>query len=143
MNSGYEKPAGPTIFVISGPNLSSNIINKYMIKFYTQRAFHKVQEHPTRSSDEDIMTVRSWWLPMNSGYEQPARPTIFVIYGHNLSSNIITIYLTEFETHIYFHRVQEHPKRSLDEEIMTVRSWRLPMNSGYEQPAGPTVFVIL
>ena len=26
MNSGYEQPACPTIFVISGPNMSSNII---------------------------------------------------------------------------------------------------------------------
>ena len=30
MNSGYEQPVGPTIFVISGPNMSSNIIKLYM-----------------------------------------------------------------------------------------------------------------
>ena len=33
MNSGYEQPIGPTIFVISGPNMSSNIINMYMDGF--------------------------------------------------------------------------------------------------------------
>ena len=26
----------------------------------TQWAFHKVQEHPNRSSDEEVMTFRSW-----------------------------------------------------------------------------------
>ena len=25
MNSGYEQPAGPTVFVIYGPNMSSNV----------------------------------------------------------------------------------------------------------------------
>ena len=30
MSSGYEQPAGPTIFVIYGPNVSSNIINIYI-----------------------------------------------------------------------------------------------------------------
>ena len=33
MNSGYEQPAGPTFFVISGPNMSSNIIKLYMDEF--------------------------------------------------------------------------------------------------------------
>ena len=30
MNSGYEKPAVPTILVISRPNMSSNIIQIYI-----------------------------------------------------------------------------------------------------------------
>ena len=59
MNSGYEQPTGPTVFVISRPNLISNIIKLYMDGFYTQRAFHRVQEHPKRSNEE-IMTVRNW-----------------------------------------------------------------------------------
>ena len=33
MNSGYEQPVGPTIFMIYGPNLSSNIIKLYMNGF--------------------------------------------------------------------------------------------------------------
>ena len=33
MNSGYEQPVGPTIFVIVGPNMSSNIIKLYMDGF--------------------------------------------------------------------------------------------------------------
>ena len=50
MNGGYEQPAGPTVFMIFGPNMSSNIIKLYMDRFYTQRAFHRVQENPKRSS---------------------------------------------------------------------------------------------
>ena len=33
MNSGYEQPVGPIVFVIYGPNLSSNIIKLYMNGF--------------------------------------------------------------------------------------------------------------
>ena len=55
---------------------------------------------------------------MNNGYEQLAGPTVFVIYGPNMSSNIIKLSQRDF------HRVQEHQKRSLDEEIKTIRSWR-------------------
>ena len=40
MNSDYEQPAGPTIFVIYGPNMSSKIIKLYMDGFLTQRYFH-------------------------------------------------------------------------------------------------------
>ena len=34
MNSGYEQPAGPTVFVISGP---TNSIKLYINGLYTQR----------------------------------------------------------------------------------------------------------
>ena len=33
MNNGYGQLAGPTIFVISEPNMSSNIIKPYMDGF--------------------------------------------------------------------------------------------------------------
>ena len=56
-------------------------------------AFHRVQEHSKRSSDEEIMTVRSWRLPMNNGYEQPIGPTVYVLFGPNMSSNIIKLYI--------------------------------------------------
>ena len=96
MNSGYEQPAGPTIFVIYRPNMSSNIINLYMDGFWTQRSFHRFQEHPKRSSNKEIMTVRIWRLPMNNGYVQLAGPTVFMISGHNISSNIIKLYMDGF-----------------------------------------------
>ena len=47
-------------FLISGPNISSTFIILYMGVFLTQWAFHRVQEHPNRSSDEGDMTFRSW-----------------------------------------------------------------------------------
>ena len=59
--------------------MSSNIINIYMDGFYTQRALHRVQEHLKRSSDEEIMTIRSWRLPMNSDYEQNLQGLLFFI----------------------------------------------------------------
>ena len=76
--------------------MSSNIIKIYLNGFYTQMDFHRVQEHPKRSSNEEIMTVRIWRLPMNSGYERPAGPTIFMISGPTLSSNFINIYMNIF-----------------------------------------------
>ena len=33
MNSDYEQLAGPTVFMIYGPNMSSNIIKIYMDGF--------------------------------------------------------------------------------------------------------------
>ena len=48
------------IFMISGTNMSSNFIKIYMDGFLTQWSFHRVQEHPNRSSDEEVMTFRSW-----------------------------------------------------------------------------------
>ena len=39
------------------------------------------------------MTVQSWRLPINSGYEQQAGPTVFMIFGPNMSSNIIKLYM--------------------------------------------------
>ena len=40
--------------------MSSNIIMMSIGEFLTQWAFHRVQEHPNRSSDEGDMTFRSW-----------------------------------------------------------------------------------
>ena len=60
MNSDYEQnQQGLLFFMIYGHNMSSNFINLYMDGFYTQRDFHRVQEHPKRSSDEEIMTIQS------------------------------------------------------------------------------------
>ena len=39
---------------------ASNILLRNMNVFLTQWAFHRVQEHPNRSSDEGDMTFRSW-----------------------------------------------------------------------------------
>ena len=58
MNSVYEQnQEGLLFFMIFGPNMSFNIIKLYMDRFWTQRGFQRVQEHPKRSLDEEIMTI--------------------------------------------------------------------------------------
>ena len=60
MNSDYEhNQQGLLFFVIYGPNIGSNFIKLYMYGFFTQRSFHVVQEYSKRSSNEEIMAVRS------------------------------------------------------------------------------------
>ena len=41
--------------------MSSNFIKLSMDEFLTQWDLHRVQEHLKRSSDEEVMTFRSWW----------------------------------------------------------------------------------
>ena len=41
-----------------------------------------------------------------------------------MSSNLNKLYIDGFLTQWAFHRVKEHPNRSLDEGVMTFRSWR-------------------
>ena len=62
---------------------------------------------------------------MNSDYEHNKQGLLFfMISGPNMSSNFIKLYMDGFWTQRDFHINQEHPKWSLDEEIMTIRSWR-------------------
>ena len=56
-NDGYLQ--GLLFFVIFGMNMSSNFIKISMDGFLTQWAFHRVLEHPNRSSDKKVMTFRS------------------------------------------------------------------------------------
>ena len=46
--------------------MSSNCIKLYMDGFYTQRAFHRVQEHPNQSLDEKVMAIQNWRPRINS-----------------------------------------------------------------------------
>ena len=57
-NYGYLQ--GLQFFIIYGMNMSSTFIKLSIDGFFTQWAFHRVQEHPNRSSDEEVMTFRSW-----------------------------------------------------------------------------------
>ena len=41
-----------------------------------------------------------------------------------MSFNFNKLYIDRFLTQWTFHRVQEHPKQSLDEGVMTFRNWR-------------------
>ena len=40
--------------------MSSNLNKLYIDGFLTQWDFHRVKEYPNRSSDEGVMTFRSW-----------------------------------------------------------------------------------
>ena len=40
--------------------MSSNLNKLYIDGFLTQWDFHRIKEHPNRSSDEGVMTFRSW-----------------------------------------------------------------------------------
>ena len=54
-NYGYLQ--GLLFFMISEINMSSNFIKLYMDGCFTQWDFHRVQEHPKRSSNEEVMTL--------------------------------------------------------------------------------------
>ena len=58
----------------------------------------------------------------NYGYLQGL--LFFMISRTNMSSNFIKIFMDGFLTQWDFYRVQEHPKQSLDEGVMTFQSWR-------------------
>ena len=58
----------------------------------------------------------------NYGYLQGL--LFFMTSGTNMSSNFIKIFIDEFLTQWAFHIVQEHPKQSSGEGVMTFRSWR-------------------
>ena len=108
--------------------MSSHLIKLSINGFLTQWAFHRVQEHPNRSSDEEDMTFRSWrsyvgksdeltWIDMLTLSDE-------LIYHLGQASNILLRHMNVFLTQWAFHRVQEHPNRSSDEGDMTFRSWR-------------------
>ena len=99
-----------------------------MTEIWTQWAFHEDQEHPNRSSDEKVMTFRSWRshmtklshpgsLPYLPG--RPFRPT----QTPNALQRGPAVKLTQWA----FHEDQEHPNPSSDEKVMTFRSWRSHM----------------
>ena len=52
-NYGYLQ--GLLFFMISGINMSSNFIKLSIDVLLTQWAFHRVQEHLKRSSNEEVM----------------------------------------------------------------------------------------
>ena len=106
-------------------NLSSNFNNLYIDGLLTQWSFHRVQEHPKRRSNEEVMTYRSW----RSHLVTPSRanlnwPRCSDMSELGLTPNFLPRHMNGILTQWDFHRVQEHPKRGSDEEVMTFRSWR-------------------
>ena len=101
----------------------SNFKNLYIYGFLTQWDFHRVQEHPKRSSDEGVMTFRSW----RSYVVTPSRAdltSVNSVLHLGLESSILFRHMNGFLTQWAIHRVKENPNRSSDEGVMTFRSWR-------------------
>ena len=105
--------------------ISPTILHRYMNEILTQWAFHKVQEHPKRSSDKGVMTFRSWrshvLKPSRADLTWPSYPDLAEL---GLTPTVLHRHMNVILTQWDFHRVKEHPKRSSDEGVMTFRSWR-------------------
>ena len=99
-------------------------IHSHISGILTQWAFHRVKEHLKRSSDEEVMTYRNWRSyvvkPSRVDLTWPRCPDLYEMSLPTALQRKIYGILTQWS----FHRVQEHPKRSSDEEVMSFRSWR-------------------
>ena len=116
--------------------MNSHLIKLSISGFLTQWAFHKVQEHPSLSSDEEDMTFRSWRSYVGKSDEltwiDELTRSDELIYHLGQASNILLSHMNVFLTQWDFHRVQEHLNRSSDEGDMTFRSWRSYVGKSYE-----------
>ena len=105
--------------------MSFNFQNLYIDVLLTQWDFHIVQEHPKRSSNEEVMTFRSWRShiikPSQADLTWPRCPDMSKL---DLIPTVLHRYINGILTQWGFHRVPEHPKRSSEEEVMTFQSWR-------------------
>ena len=92
---------------------------------FTQLYFHEDQEHPNQNSDEEVVTFRSLRshmtrLPYPDSLPYLPECNFLVRSNAHYPKNNPDGNLTQWA----FHRVQEHPNRSSDEEVMTFQSWR-------------------
>ena len=91
--------AAATVFSHFWMQYKINMVSSYIYMggFETQRDFHKIQEHPKRTSDEEVMVIRSWRTQPENPVGRTCRGLLFsVIFGHNLSSSCIKLYMGEF-----------------------------------------------
>ena len=99
-------------------------LHSHISGILTQWAFHRVQEHSKRSSDEEVMTYRKWRSyvvkPSRVDLTWPRCPDLSEMSSPTALKRKMDEILTQWD----FHRFQEHPKRSLNEEVMAFRSWR-------------------
>ena len=109
--------------------LTPTVLHRYTNGILTQWAFHIVQEHPKRSSEEEVMTFRSWRSHVikhrQADLTWPRCPDLSKL---GLKPTVLHRYTNGILTQWAFHRVQEHQKRSSDEEVMTFQSWRSHIN---------------
>ena len=111
----------------SWPAPEPTAIHSHMDGILTQWVFHRVQEHPKRSSDEEVMTFQSLRSHMSSHPYPTSLSDLPWTTCHFQIAPVPTAlhsYIAGILTQWAFHIVQEHLKRSLNEEVMTFRSWR-------------------
>ena len=96
--------------------LSPTVLHSHMAGILTPWAFQRVKEHLKRSSNEEVMTFRIW----RSHVVKPSRADLTCLSSPTALYRHMDGILTQWA----FHRVQDHPKRSSDEEVMTFQSWR-------------------
>ena len=100
--------------------------------FYTSRDFQGYQEHQNWSWNKEVMQVPK--LEENQQtlqHLQQERLLYFDVFRHHLSFYFIKSHMDGFYTSISFQRYQEHPNQSLDDKVMTLRSWN--KNRGLQQ----------
>ena len=104
---------------------SPTVPHRNMVEIWTQWDFHRVQEHPKRSSDEEVMTYRNWRsLVVRPSRDELTWPSCPYLVELGLTPTILHRHTNGILTQWAFHRVQEQRKRSSDEGVMTFRSWR-------------------
>ena len=69
-------------------------------------------------------------MSRQSYLESPTRPA--------LAPTALHMHMAGIWTQWAFHRVKEHPNQSLDEEVMTVRSWRPCMSQSGQADLRPS-----
>ena len=63
----------------------------------TERALYRVQEHQKKTTDKEVIVVRSWRTQLENPVRQTCRGLLcYVIFGHNLSSSSIKLYIGGF-----------------------------------------------
>ena len=106
-------------------SLTHNVLHMYTNELLTQWAFHRVQEHQKRSSNEEVMTFQSWRSHVikhsQADLTWPRCPDLSELI---LTPTVLHRYTNGILTQWDFHRVQEHPKWSSNEEVMTFQIWR-------------------
>ena len=117
LKDGHFRPAKTPISIKMG-----------LVGTLTQWAFHEVQEHLNRNSDEKAMTFQSWRSHMTK-LSYPGSPPYFPDDHFRPAHKPTALQrgpsgkLAQWD----FHEVQEHPNQNSDEKVMIFRSWRSHM----------------
>ena len=95
---------------LEGLGLTLTILHRNTNRILTQWDFHRVQEHPKRSSDEEVMTYQSWRShvirPSRAELAWPSCPDLEEL---SLTPTILHRHKNRILTQWNFHRVKNTP----------------------------------